>query len=189
LASQRPFCLAWVLADRGALEEAARVASELLEMGRARRLRMEEARGSWVLAEVLRRRGDLAAAERAARRAIELLSFVPVEHLAAKATLAAILLSQGRRAEARAWAEEAMATYAACGDCGLFRGAMVRLVHAESLWATGDREPARAAIAAARERLLVIAERIKDGSRRAGFLSAVPENARTLELHRDWCSA
>lgn len=185
-ASNRPFILAWLLADRGKLDEAERVARGLIEAGRAKHHPLEEGRGSWTLAEVLRRKGELEEAERAARRALELLSFVPVEQLAIKASLSAIVLAQGRAAEALSLSEAAMAEYAARGDCGLFRGAMVRLVHAEALWASGDEARAREAISVARERLSTIACRIEDSALRAGFFESVPENARTLSLYEAW---
>ncbi|HEU4733428.1 MAG TPA: AAA family ATPase, partial [Kofleriaceae bacterium] len=60
----RRFSLSWVLADRGELDAARSVAAELTEYGRAHSFALDEGRGRWVLAEVLRRRGELAAAER-----------------------------------------------------------------------------------------------------------------------------
>jgi hypothetical protein len=59
-------------------------------------------------------------------------------------------------------------------------------VHAEALHATGNTEAARAAIEVARASLLARAAKIKDPSWRASFLDRVPENARTLELARQW---
>ncbi|HEX7836302.1 MAG TPA: hypothetical protein VF469_02505, partial [Kofleriaceae bacterium] len=95
-------------------------------------------------------------------------------------------LAQGRAAEALAAAEEAMARDAARGGCGMFRGAFVRLAHAEALHATGADDAARDAIARARARLLAIADTISDPAYRASFLADVPENARTLALAGAW---
>jgi eukaryotic-like serine/threonine-protein kinase len=182
--SLRRFSLAWLLADRGALEEARTVATQLAEYGHAHHLPMEEGRGRWVLAEVLRRMGELAGAERAVEPALAMA--VPVEHPGVMGTLAAIRLAQGRAAEALAAAAEALARSTAMAGCGLFRGAFIRLVHAEALHATGDGDGARRAIDDARARLLATAGKIGDPDHRQSFLTRVPENARTLALARAW---
>src|SRR6185503_5101796 len=46
-----------VLADRGELGEAHRVAAQLIESAQRRRHRMDEGRSRWIMAEVLRRQG------------------------------------------------------------------------------------------------------------------------------------
>ena len=79
-----------------------------------------------------------------------------------------------------------MARYEALGACGFFRGGFLRLVHAECLHATGDLAAARAAITAARERVLRIAASIPEPAYRKSFLESVPENARTLLLANQW---
>jgi hypothetical protein len=94
--------------------------------------------------------------------------------------------AQGRPDEARATAEDAVSRYSATGGCGMFRGAFVRLAHAEALHETGDREAARRAIADARTYLLAIADKLPDPTYRQSFLDNVPENARTLALARTW---
>jgi len=182
--SLRRFGLAWLRADRGALDEARALATQLAEYGRARRSPLEESRGHWVLAEVLRRMGDLEGAEREIELAHPMA--VPLEHPGILATRSAIWLAQGRTAEALAAAEDAVARSEAMGGCGMFRGAFVRLAHCEALHATGAHEAARRAIAEARDRLFAIAGRIADPAYRQSFLETVPENARTLELARAW---
>jgi tetratricopeptide (TPR) repeat protein len=182
--SLRRFSLSWLYADCGALDQACALASQLAESGRARDSRQEEARGRWALAEVLRRRGDLAAAEREAGVALKMT--MPLEYPGVLATLGGLRLAQGRAAEALAAAEEAMACDAAMGGCGMFRGAFVRLAHAEALHATGAHDAAIRAIAQARARLLAIADKIADPGYKASFLSRVPENARTLALADAW---
>jgi hypothetical protein len=182
--SLRRFCLAWLLADRGALEEARILATALAEGGREHHNRLDEGRGRWVLAEVLRRTGDLDAADREC--AIALGMVVPHERPGALGTLAMLRLAGGRAADALAAAEEAAAACAAMGGCGIYRGVFVRLARAEALHATGALEAAREAIADARARLLATADKIPDPGFRASFLEAVPENARTLELARAW---
>jgi len=62
-------------------------------------------------------------------------------------------------------------------------------VHALALKATGDGDGARAAIAAACDRLTERANKINDPARRASFLESVPENARTMALAAAWCGA
>jgi tetratricopeptide (TPR) repeat protein len=175
-----------VLLDQGAIEEAHELADRLVKSTAARRHRRDEGHGRWALAEVLRRQGRWGDAEREARAALELLATVPLDQIAATATLAAIVLSDGRAEQALSAAREAMEQYATIGACGFFRGAFLRLVHAEALHAVGDREAARAAIGEARARLFTNAEKIGDAALRRSFLEDVPENARTLELARGW---
>jgi hypothetical protein len=145
---------------------------------------VEEGRGRWVLAEALRRDGELDSADREV--GVALAMAVPLDHPGVLATLSALRLAQGRAGEALAAAEDAMARYQAMGACGMFRGAFVRLAHAEALHATGAHDAAARAIAAARARLLVIADKITDPDYKASFLERVPENARTLALAHTW---
>ncbi|HWU88330.1 MAG TPA: hypothetical protein VN253_13685 [Kofleriaceae bacterium] len=182
--SNRRFHLAWLLADRGVLDEARALATQLAEYGHAHQLSLEEGRGRWGLAEVLRRSGDLDAADREVQVALAMAA--PLERTGVLGTLAALRLAQGRPAEALAVAEEAVAGIAAMGGCGLFRGAFVRLAHAEALHATGALDAARAAIGEARARLLAIVDRIPAGEPRQRFLEQIPENARTVALARAW---
>jgi hypothetical protein len=68
----------------------------------------------------------------------------------------------------------------------MFRGAFVRLAHAEALHASGAHDAARHAISDAHARLLAIADKICDPSYRHSFLHGVPENARTFALAQAW---
>jgi hypothetical protein len=184
VSSLRRWHLAWLHADRGALDQAHALATQLREYGRAYHNPLEEGRGRWVLAEVLRRVGDLDGADREIQAALAMA--MPLEHPGGLATLSMLRLAQGRAGEALAAAEDAVSRCVAMGGCGLFRGAFVRLVHAEALHATGDLAAARRAIADARTQLLAIADRIPDPAYRQSFLDNVPENARTLALARAW---
>jgi hypothetical protein len=66
--------------------------------------------------------------------------------------------------------------------------ALARMAHVEALL-RNDRIPeALAALQTAKERLLQRAEKIADREARQLFLSAVPENKRTLELAAEWLS-
>ncbi|KYF56180.1 hypothetical protein BE04_37575 [Sorangium cellulosum] len=63
---------------------------------------------------------------------------------------------------------------------------LVRLTVAEALSASGKRAEAMAAIASARAALLARADKLSDPTWRERFLRDVPDNARTLELARQW---
>jgi tetratricopeptide (TPR) repeat protein len=184
VSSWRRFSLSWLRADRGALEEARVLASQLSEYGHAHHFPLEEGRGRWVLAEVLRRMGDFEGAERELQAALGMV--VPLEHPGVLGTLSALRLAQGRIEEALTAAEDAVSRCTTMGGCGMFRGAFVRLAHAEALHATGAHDAARHAIAEARTRLFTIADRISDPDYKKSFLEEVPENARTLALAHAW---
>ncbi len=183
--SLRRFHLAWLRADLGALEEARALAIQLSEHGRAHHLSLEEFRGRWVLAEVLRRIGDHEGAEREIQTALG-MQVPSLEHPGALGTLSALRLAQGRAEGALAAAEDAVSRCNSMGGCGMFRGAFVRLAHAEALHASGAHDAARLAVAEARTRLLAIADRIADPGFQRNFLDEVPENARTLALAHAW---
>ncbi len=182
--SLRRFILSWLYADQGALAGARAVATQLAESGRAQHNPLEEGRGRWVLAEVLRRDGEFDGADREIQTALAMA--VPLDRPGVLATLSALRLAQGRATDALAAAEDAMARCQAMGGCGMFRGAFVRLAHAEALHATGAHDAARHAIADARARLHTIAAKIADPAYQASFLAHVPENARTLALAHAW---
>jgi len=184
VSSWRRFSLAWLRADRGALEEARVLATQLSEYGQAHHFPLEEGRGRWVLAEVLRRLGDFEGAERELEAALGMV--IPLEHPGVLGTLSGLRLAQGRVDDALVAAEDAFARCTAMGGCGMFRGAFVRLAHAEALHATGAYDAARRAIAEARTRLFTIAERITDPAYKRSFLESVPENARILALAHAW---
>jgi eukaryotic-like serine/threonine-protein kinase len=185
VSSYRPFILTWLLAERGRLDEARQWGARLIESGRTRGLPIDEGRGHWALAEVLRRAGDLAAAAAEIDAALAILRpAAPLDVPGALATLAALRLAQGRAAEALAAAEDGIARHEAMGACSFFRGAFLRLVHVQCLAAAGAPEAAKAALAGARDRLFAIAEKIGDPEYRRSFLEDVPENRQTLELAR-----
>jgi tetratricopeptide (TPR) repeat protein len=186
--SIRPFTLAWMRAELGALDEARAAAEGLIQSGQARGLPLDEARGHWALAELLRRRGALDTAETEIQAALAVFAMAcPLDHPGALATLAALRLAQGRLGEALAIAEDAMAKDQSMAACSQFcRGAFLRLVHAECLQATGNHNAAKAAIAKAKARLLTIADKIPDPEYRKSFLENVPENQKTLELAQKW---
>jgi tetratricopeptide (TPR) repeat protein len=128
--------------------------------------------------------GDPAAAIEAARGACAVAEAEPILPLNLSESLAILgqgLLAAGRPHEALAVARRALEMLEGLG--GIDDGeAIIRLTWAEALIATGDTDGGRAAIGAARERLLQRAARIPDEAMRAAFLQRVPENRRTLEL-------
>ncbi|WP_437681392.1 hypothetical protein [Sorangium sp. So ce131] len=100
VSAYRPFVMAWMLAERGALAEARAYADHLaLTLGRARGLPLDEGRGRWVFAEVLRRAGALEEAEREVDSALRLLGRTcPTDVSGVLATKAALRLAQAGRA-------------------------------------------------------------------------------------------
>jgi len=187
MASTWLFSLAWLRADRDVLDEAQRAAERLIRRGQSRHVLMEEGRGHWVLAEVLRRKRDFEAADRESQAGLaNLATIAPHDVPGALGTLCFVRLAQGRIAEALATAEEAIARCGTMGSCGFFRASFVRLAHAEALEAAGDHAAACTAIRGGRERLLAIVNRIADPGYQKSFLENVPENARTLALASAW---
>jgi ATP/maltotriose-dependent transcriptional regulator MalT len=137
------------------------------------------------MAMIRQQEGELEEAEREAKLAIEQLAVSPPTQVYALAVLAGVHLAQGRAAEARAGAMRAKERYDALG--GIEEGeSLVRLVLASALEATGDRAGAREALGAAYVRLGARAEKLRDPVRRKSFLEQIPENARTVELAKEW---
>ncbi|MDI3288761.1 protein kinase [Polyangium sp. 15x6] len=170
-----------VLVARGALEEARAMASSFVDREHARGARFYEGWARRELSYVLWRSGAYQEAEREAREAIEQLAATPSERSVAMATLACILLQQGRAAEARSLTEEAVAKRKEIGTAGLFE-AFVQLTHAKALRATGDLARARTVLFEARARLLAQAAKIEDPELRRSFLENVPENVEIFAL-------
>jgi hypothetical protein len=140
---------------------------------------------------ILQAAGDLAGAEVAARRALEVAEaepVLPLNRAESLAILAQVLLAQGRTPEALERAEAGLQLLESLG--GIDDGeALIRLVHAEALHAAGQGDAARAALGAAAVRLRARAERIGSAALRQSFLERVPENARTLALEKAWAAS
>ena len=137
------------------------------------------------LALVLRDAGALEAAEEQARRSLVLLEAALALRPLAGGVLASVLLAAGRADEALAAARDAMRWPESGGN--VEEGdALVRLVHARALFATGADEEARRALAVARDRLLARAHTIEDAGLRECFMKNVPEHATTFELAATW---
>ncbi len=169
----------------GRVEEACRVEEAAIEAFRAQGDRRLEGASRVYLAQALLIAGDLDAAEREARASVTLLDAAPPILPHALGALAEVLLARGRAEDALATAREAVAVHEASSSLGV-GDALVRLMLARSLDATGDHAAACAALAAARARLEERANKISDPALRESFLMHISEHARTLELARAW---
>jgi tetratricopeptide (TPR) repeat protein len=120
-------------------------------------------------------------AESHARKAANLLEDVHSILPAAFTALAQALLGQGKTAEGLASSNEAYRLLQAVGhvDDG---EALVRVVHAECLLASGDVASARCVIQEAVQWLDKRAAGIKEAALRETFTTRLPSHARTLEL-------
>jgi tetratricopeptide (TPR) repeat protein len=193
MASSRRW-LGLTLARLGQIEEACSMVTEAVEAfarhaaagdpdTRARGARRREGAARITLATVLLLLGEEETPERQARLALELALGAPELHGPALATLAEILLAEGRADEALAAARQAVALVRRDGTLDSAE-ARARLVELEALAATGQQSSARAALAEAKHRIVLRAAAIGDPALRQSFLEQVPENARTLDLTR-----
>ncbi|WP_437339542.1 protein kinase domain-containing protein [Sorangium sp. So ce394] len=177
--------LARVLACRGRLADGRALAEAAVMSSQGAGMVRTELFARCYLANIVLGLGDLEAAEREARSAIALLESAPTLGVQAIAVLARALLGLGRTDEAMRAAAEASALLSEFGT--LEEGEpLVRLTYAEALAASGRQAEASAAIASARDALLARAEKLSDPTWRERFLRDVPDNARTLELARQW---
>jgi tetratricopeptide (TPR) repeat protein len=167
------------LRHRGSLDEALVVESEAAETFRAHGDRRLESAARVYIGNILQARGELELAEAEMLRALELAPGPlrpPV-----LANLASLLLARGRPDEALAAAREANLGLDALGSVEEGE-ALIRLVLAISLEATGDRPGACIALQRALDRVLERAASITDPHWRASFLEQVPESVQTLAL-------
>jgi hypothetical protein len=181
LAAYARHTLGFAAALAGVLDEAVALEEEAAESFTARGDARLAGGSRLYLGLIHALRGALADAEAELDRAVALVADVAPVRAYALAARARVRLARGHAADALADAEEAFTVLFDLG--GIEEGeALVRLAYAEALLATHRDREARAVLAEARERLEERAERISDEALRADFLSAVPENARTLEL-------
>jgi tetratricopeptide (TPR) repeat protein len=132
------------------------------------------------LAEMRLQQSDYAEAVVVAERAVLVATALPASQAAARAVAAAACLAAGRADAAATHARVGMAILATTPMDE--REALLRVVYAESLAASGDHVAAQSAIAEAQRRLLERSARIADAELRRSFLEAVPENARTFAV-------
>jgi tetratricopeptide (TPR) repeat protein len=173
--------LGLALARMGRLDEASDVEKDAVRQAIAQGDPRIEGGSRLYLAMIHEERGELEDAEHEARTAMDAARAIPPTRAVACGVLAKVLLARGRNDEALEAASEAMGLLESLG--GLEEGeSLVRLVHAEALYATGDREGARIALEAAAQRLTERASKLRDPELRRSFLERVPENARTMRL-------
>ena len=177
--------LGLVLAREGKLEEARAMESTSIETWRTLRNPRMEGGSRMYLATIAELAGDLDAAEREARAAVEALASVPPVRCYALAILAHVLLQRNKTPEALQHAQESMRLLEQLGQIEEGESA-VRLIHAEVHHQLGQVDTAKASIEAARDRLLARSAKIRDSEWRRCFLENVRENARTLALATAW---
>ncbi|MDI1445708.1 serine/threonine-protein kinase [Polyangium sp. 6x1] len=172
------------LAARGALEEALLHVREAIADFAQQSNRRQEGRARIYLSALLLARGDVEAAEIEAESAAEALAAIGPLRAFALAAWARALLAQDNWPSGLGIAGAAMGLFASLG--GMEEGeALLRLVYAEALIASGSAASGKHAIFQARTRLLARANRITDAAMREHFLERVPENARTMALGRE----
>jgi len=171
--------LAGALATAATIDEAVAIAIEARDGLFAKGNWMEGGAAHGQLAELLLMAGDVPAAEREARAGAESLRRAPPRRRAVLATLARVLLAQGRATEALEVAREALVLVPP--ERSVEGDGRLRLALAETLAATGDLGAARAAIEDARARLSADAAGIREPAMRDSYL-AIAEHARTLAL-------
>jgi tetratricopeptide (TPR) repeat protein len=172
--------LGFILTASGRCEEGVAIERSLTDRPVQLAPRFETAARLY-LARALDGTGQHAEAAAEAQRVLDLTERIPPLRAYALAVHARALLGCGVPERAAAAASQAMDLLTSLG--GVDSGeSLIRLTYAEALFAVGAQTEARAALAAARERLLARAERIGDPRLREKFLGTVPENARTLAL-------
>jgi tetratricopeptide (TPR) repeat protein len=172
--------LAWT-APPDRFDEAERLAREVIAAKNASL--MGTAYGA--LAEIRRRQGDLAGAEREARAGTEVARPFPSYAADITAHHASILLEQGRAEEALAITEAAVREQERLGLDG--HGEIdARLSLAEALHALARVEDARAALRDLLPRLRKRLDDIPEPAARRRYLANVPANARVVALTTAW---
>jgi len=136
-----------------------------------------------VLADVSMAAGDRETAEMAVRAALENFGAMLSYRLQVVPRAVALCLEQGRVAEARQLAEEALAQLDEQGGLGAC-DVLVRLAVARARLAGGDREGGRSALRNALEQLRLRAGRIKDAGMRESYL-ARPPHRQLMDLARE----
>ncbi|HEX2573257.1 MAG TPA: AAA family ATPase [Polyangia bacterium] len=165
------------LVASGVLGEARTVAEELLAGPMTGFWR---ALGQSSLAGALLGLGDVGAAEEVARQALGTMAPTPVGTPLAAAVLGRCLLVQGRAEEARAVAEEGLASLAALGGTS-FMDVKLLLLAAEARQALGEAAAARQALAAAAARIERRAAGLPEPAWRERF-ERLPDHTRVRAL-------
>ncbi|MBX3199515.1 MAG: protein kinase [Labilithrix sp.] len=166
--------------------DAVATTEEVIASYAAQRDRVGEGRARAYLAGVHYFANDHDSAEAEELRALPLLEHSPPYRAALLAFMTLTLLHKGASADAIFdAASEAMRLFEQVGGVGEGE-ALIRVAYAEALHARGDVEGAKQAIAAARDRLLARASKIKNPEHKRAFLGVVREHTRTLARAGEW---
>lgn len=164
--------------------EARDLALQCVELGNGNRFQLGAVHQ--VLAQGAAAGGEPAEAEARARQACEVLTPFPLFLSEARWKLGAILLRQGRAAEARAEVELSLRDLEALEVEGAARRGLLQVL-AEACFAQGDVPSGEQALRDALGRVGARASAIPEPAVRQRFLRQVPANARALELaHQRW---
>ncbi|WP_437665565.1 serine/threonine-protein kinase [Sorangium sp. So ce1182] len=177
--------LARIGVARGQSAAAEVLAAAVVEEARAFGNGRQMGHAQVLLAQALLALGEIAQACAQATAAVDDLQAYPAQQAVAQATLAHVLLREGRTVDALAAARGAFETLERLGGLGEDES-LVHLAWIEALHACGDGAAARAALAAARDQLRAEADAIESPALRRSFLEAVPEHARILALATEW---
>jgi len=175
--------LAPVLTHAGRLGEARRLTMQALNFARKQGDLRWEGAAQLYLSTITFMAGEHQGSEHRARSAAEIVA-APLQP-SALAAIARALLAQDRHAEALECARKASALLTEIGHVEEYES-LIYLTLAEALHASGDGEAARVALRDALARLRARAAHIGNPEWRTGFLTKLPDNARTLELARAW---
>lgn len=173
------------IAKQGRLAEGRALLEEALERFTSQRNARMAGNTRSSLSRVWLAMGEAAKALEAGLQGVVDLELVPPLLPGALASAARARLALGETVRALDEAREAASRMVALGQVDEGE-ALVRLVLAEALEASGLHDEARTAIGAARERLLGRAAKLTEPAWRASFLERVEENRRTLELACSW---
>jgi len=186
VANDAKLCLSFVLARTGRSGEAQAIASDVIEGFAAQRDRVGEGRARAYLAGVHYFGGECALAEEEELRALPFLEHSRPHRAALLGFITLTRVALGAPGESAYEAgAEAMRLLEQVG--GVAEGeALIRLAWAEGLAARGDMDGARVAIAAARDRLLARAAKMKSPEYKRTFLGVVREHVRTLARAGEW---
>jgi tetratricopeptide (TPR) repeat protein len=166
-------------------DDAVRTLTEAIEGFAAQRDPVGEGLARAYRAGAIHLRRDHADAEVEAKLALPLLEGAPPFRAAALGLIALMRIDAGDPAGGYEAGAEAMAILETYG--GTIEGeAIVFIGHAEGLRAKGDLEGSKRAIAAARDRVLARAARIKTPELRRGYMERLHEHTRILMRAGEW---
>ncbi len=186
VANEAKLQLVTLYARTGRAEDAVRIGKEVIASFSAQLDRAGEGRARAYLAGVHYFANEHVEAEIEELRALPLLEHSPPYRAALMAFMTLTLIHKGASPDEIFIAgSEAMRLLEQMGGVGEGEG-IIRIAYAEALYARGDIEGAKAAVMAARDRLLQRAAKIKNAEYKRCFLGVVREHVRTLARAGEW---